>query len=402
MNFKDLYNKVFSKATITVPNKVNFKNNIFEQQQYRYIQDITNYKTALQAAESIYSPNRNLLYNLYNNITLDTHLASLTESRKIKSLSHPFKIIRNGVDDEEATKLFNSKWFQNFLEFSWESVMYGFSLIQIDSITDGKPVVELVPRQHVKPLQNLIVQNPGDTQGYDYTTAPFNEWFIPVGKVKDLGLLAKVAPLVLLKTNTISNWAQHNELFGSPLRVGRTNLADEDRAKSMYAALRDMASAAFAVLDKDDDVELVASVKSEGKVYENFLRWCDEQISKTLLGGTMNSDNGSSRSQSEVHERLADEYSEFDLKNLTYVVNDKLIPLLINLGLDLTNCTFEFYEIEDRDELFTMTSELLKLGVYDIDDKWIETKFGVPVTKREIQQPPTLTPDTTGNFQKPV
>ena len=402
MNFKDILNKVFIKEAKSVPNKVNYKNNIFEQQQYRYTQDITNYKTALHAAESIYSPNRQLLYTLYNNVTLDTHLASVTESRKIKSLSHPFKLTRNGVADEDATALFNSKWFQNFLELAWESVMYGYSLIQINAIVDGKPSVELVPRQHVKPVQNLIVSNPGDVSGYDYTTAPFNQWLVPVGKPKDLGLLAKVAPLVLLKSNTISNWAQFNELFGMPLRIGRTNLGDEDRAKGMFAAMRDMASAAFAVLDKDDDVEMIQSLKSDGKVYENFLRWIDEQISKTLLGGTMNTDNGSSRSQSEVHERLAGDYSEFDLKNLTFVVNDSLIPLLINLGLDLTNCTFQFYEIEDRDELFTMTSELLKLGVYDIDEKWIDTKFGIPVTKREIQPAPIVTPDATGNFQKPV
>lgn len=315
------------------------------------------------------------------------------QSRKVKSLSHPFKILRNGKDDELATELFNSSWFHTFLSYAQDSEYYGYSLIAITDVVDGKPVLELVPRKHVKPAQRLIVQNTGDTTGYDYTSADFADFYIGIGEPDSLGLLLNAAPLALLKNRAALGWAQYIELFGQPIRLGKTTISNQDSVDAMYNALQNMSSAAFGVIDANDSIEFAESVKANGDVYAGFVKWVNEEISKTFLGGTMQSDNGSSRSQSEVHERLADTYSAYDLKKLTFWVNDLLIPKLINLGLDLTNCTFQFYELEDTASLFDMSVKLLQSGM-QIEPTWFETKFNIPVTK-------AIAPVDKVNFQKP-
>ena len=69
-----------------------------------------------------------------------------------------------------------------------------------------------------------------------------------------------------------------------------------------------MTSSGFGVMDKDDEMEFMDSSSSKGEAFAVFLDYLDKQISKLVLGGTMISDNGSSRSQSEVHERTTDDY----------------------------------------------------------------------------------------------
>lgn len=401
MNFSQIFNKL-KGGTKEVPASLDYRTFITKMQMYRFERDMENYRYALQAAESIYSPDRRQLYEVYNDVVMDTHLSSVMESRKIKALSQSFKITRGGKDDEDATEIFKQKWFQDFLELAQESVHYGYSLINIDGIVDGEVAgVSLVPRAHVKPATHLIVKNPGDVQGLDYLEKPLSNWMVGVGKTNDLGVLARVAPLVLLKKNALANWAQFCHLFGMPVRIGKTETSDADRVNSMYRMLQEMSSAAFAVLDKDDEVTFAEAVKADGKVFESFLRWIDEQISKAVFGQTMMSDNGSSRSQSEVHERLSNDYCDFDLKNITYVVNDQLIPLLIGLGFDLTNCTFSFYDEEDTTALFDMTVKLLQSG-YEVEDAWVMEKFNIPAKKLAAPAPVAPGEEKDGNFPQPA
>jgi phage gp29-like protein len=395
MNLKDIYNKFTSKPA---PNKADYRSFINEQQQYRYTKDIADFKQALMSAESLFTPNRQLLYNIYNDAINDPHLFATSQSRKINALSHSFKVTRNGKDDEDATALFaNKKWFQDVLEYAQDAKLWGYSLVKFEGVDNGTIAgVSLVPRQHVKPQHTLVVKNPSDTNGLDYTTAPYSSWYLGIGQPTDLGLLCKVAPLIILKTHVVANWTQFLHLFGMPLRVGYTDLTQPEKVKNMNNFLRDMSSAAYAVMDTNDKVEMGDVVTGDGMSYENFVRFVDEQVSKVLLGGTMTADNGSSRSQSEVHERVAESYSEYDLRNIEFMVNDGLIPLMINLGFDLTNCTFQFYEKEDTVALFDMTVKLMQSG-YDIDNAWLKSKFNIPV----IGKAAPAAPDPNANFQKP-
>lgn len=393
MNIKDLFNKLTSKPTNVIPTNTDYHNLVIEQQRYEYDRDLAGYRSARMSALSLASPNRKYLYDIYLESIEDAHLFSNMTSRTLKTLKKPIKVMRNGKEDEKATELFNGSWFQSFIKYAQESVYFGFSLVQISSIIEGVPVVDLVPREHVKPVAKLIVEYPHDNKGYNYTDNEFISRFIPIGDENDLGILSKVAPLAIMKKNINKMWLRFSQLHGMPLRLAKTDLSSKERVDSLSTMLKQMSSSAYAVIGTDDSIEMKETGKSDGLTFSNYIKWIDEQISKVFLGGTMNSDNGSSRSQAEVHERLADEYSDYDLKNLTYVVNDKLIPRLIELGLDLTNCTFKFEDVEDTAELFEMVIKVLQAGK-TVPNDWFATKFNIPV----IDTPALV---DKGNFQKP-
>lgn len=353
-------------------------NYVREQQKQRSTQDIRNWKYAMQAAESLLYPNRLQLYTMYRNIEVDAHLTSVVQTRMIKVLSKSFRIVNaGGIEQKEKTALLKATWFEDFLRYAWESRMYGYSLIQLTGIADGNIAgVKLVPRENVKPKEKLVVATPGMSEGIDFTENP---WVVGIGGDTDLGVFAKVAPLVLYKQNTLAAQAQFVDLYGIPYRLGKTTMSDDKRANGLYQMLADMTSSGFGVMDKDDEMEFMDSSHSKGEAFAIFLDYLDKQISKLVLGGTMISDNGSSRSQSEVHERTTDDYSEFDAKFLQYAINDHLLPQLTALGISMEGCSFEFYAEEDKEQLFGMTVQLIQAGM-QVDPKWIEDKFKIPVT----------------------
>src|SRR5690606_12046346 len=102
---------------------------------------------------------------------------------------------------------------------------------------------------------------------------------------------------------------------------------------------------------------------------------------KRLVGGTMVSDNGSSRSQSEVHERTLNYIiSEKEKRMIEFMVNEDLIPILRQYGYPFTDDD-EF--VFDRSEDLTMTQHwnIVReaLNHYDIPEQWISEKFNFPI-----------------------
>lgn len=378
-------------------------NNIAKQQLYRNQSDAKNLRNAIAAAESLVSPNRFQLYSIYQEIDTDPHLSSVVQSRKIKAISKDFKLVSTKgtkkKENEEAKVFFLGSWFPQFLEYAWETVLYGYSLIQIEGIDEKGNVtnVSLVPRQHVKPAQNIYVLNPGDNTGIDYTQ---DEYLVGVGKPTDLGIYLKVALSILYKKHALAAQAQFVELFGMPLRLGKVNAGDEERAMSMYHMLENMGAAGFGVMDKNDEVQFEETSKgANGAVHQLLINYLDSQVSKAIFGQTMMSDNGSSKSQGEVHERLADDYSTADQQMIAFYINDHLLPKLIQLGLPLQNLRFEWETVEDNSQIFDRAIALMGQG-WEIDAEWIKASFDIPViSQSKVSTDPAATSAITDTEQ---
>jgi phage gp29-like protein len=60
--------------------------------------------------------------------------------------------------------------------------------------------------------------------------------------------------------------------------------------------------------------------------------WVDKQISKLVLGQTMTTDEGSSRSQSETHDKVRDDIADSDIQQVIETLNAALTVPYINLN----------------------------------------------------------------------
>lgn len=362
----------------------------FEQQLYRIRQDIGKWRTAITAAESVFNPQRYQLYQVYIDVVLDAHLTACIQNRKNLTLGRKFKFVsKDGKVNEEATALLETKWFRDFVNLALDSQYWGYSLIQLGDVTDaGFASVELVPRINVKPEFHIVVDNYAAMTGTDYAEEPFKDWCVGVGDCKDLGLLMKAAPYVLWKRLSMGGWAEYSEIFGTPLRIAKTNVRDAETYNNAKNFMQNMGVATWGVFDKDDEVEFLETSRTDAsKVYNDLVERCNSEISKLILGSTALLDEKSFVGSAEVQERVVNRYAELDEHFLENVVNLQLKPLMELHGFPVKELTFEISDSEQltHADKAKFEIELLKTGKYSIDPQYIEKTYGIPVAG--VEQP---------------
>lgn len=363
-------------------NKDKVLTRIIQDAQRRTRQDIASWRKAVMMAENPIDPDRTQLYALFADVMLDNHLTGVWENgRKARVASQTFRVIdaTSGTEDEEMTELFQEPWFYDYLNLIMDTIMWGHTLIEPDEIVPNMTVrgIDLIPRQYVVPERKVVKLNPTDRKGIDYTKMPM---LLEVGNRTNLGLLMKAAPIMLYKKNAMMAWSEYSEIFGMPILVGRTTSQDQADIDRMMAALRDLGSAARAIFQSGEEIDMKSDHRTDSyNVYNQLIERMNSEMSKLVLGTTGTTDmSKGSRAQAEVHERTGDDVIMADMRFVAGVVNEKLIPMLIKFGWNLTGKRFEYVETRETDDLYKRALGLAPF--FELDPKWVQEQFGVMVT----------------------
>ncbi|RIV21384.1 DUF935 family protein [Fibrisoma montanum] len=348
---------------------------------------LQSWKTALQSAESIVNPVRKLLYDLYADIVLDDQLSSVLDQRRLTLTNSTLTFQKDGEPIDDIQAIIDQECFEDLLVNILDSKFYGYSLSQCD-FANGK--IELVPRPHVRPEFGIVVANPSDSTGIDYTVAPYDKLCLGVGKKNDLGLLLKAAPLVLLKRGDVSDWATFNEVFGQPLRVGKYDPNIPGNREQVAKGLESMGSMAYGVLPIGSEITFQSTYQtSSADTYERFAKRMDEAISKLIIGQTMTTDKGSSRSQAEVHERVADKIAIADQRFVLRYLNHHVRNMLVAQGFaSAANGEFKFVEEEaklTKKERLEMDLRIHK-EVAPLQIDYFAEEYNVPIDEAALQE----------------
>jgi hypothetical protein len=360
-----------------------------QNQRLRATQTIEKFRIAQRTWENVTLPQRYLMYDIYRDVILDTQVASCLQSRQVATTGAKFRLVdENGVENKDLTKLFKTKWFHDFVSNAVDTKYWGFTLHQLGPIQNDKFMwVDFIDRYNVKPeLQfQIVTENTYQSVGLNYTDPLYRDWVIPDGNHNDKGILEKVALMQLYKRWALGAWSEYMEIYGQPTRIGKTDVRDEEAFGNMINMLSNMGTNAWGVFNTDDSLEFIDSMKSTtgDSIYEHLIKYCDEQIAKIIVGQTMTSENGSSRSQAEVHERVARAIFLDDQIEIEYLINDELIPRMIKLGRGglyqkLANHTFEFYHEEEISlkERSEIDKNITAMGK-QLTDNYIISKYGV-------------------------
>lgn len=352
-------------------------------QLYRSRQDIGTWRSAVQAAESIINPQRYQLLKVYKDIVLDAHLTAAVNQRKNLTLSKDFDIIINDEESEDLEYIIKQKWFRDFIDYSLDSIFYGYSLIQFDSVIDNAfKCVDLVPREYVKPELHIVTNNYSAITGTDYLELPYSNWCIGVGKSKDLGLYMKAAPLVIWKKNAIGAWSEFCEVFGVPIRIGKTNVRDEETRANMENFLKGLGVSSYGVFDTDDLIEIVESGRSDAyQVFDMMIARCNSEISKLILGQTGTMDEKSYVGSAEVQERVLQNVAYNDEFFIEGVLNYQLVPMMVKLGILPEGAKIKVKAEEDLSliEQSKIDIELIKTGKFTFTPEYLDEKYGSEV-----------------------
>ena len=388
-------------------------------------QDIQSWLSAWLSAENIYYPRRVRLIDLYEMVMLDLHLKALTNNRKNKVLGESFLLLNEKDEPNQIlNKIISKTWFVDFIRYSLDSIFFGHSLIELDFDETKKEItnVSLIERRNVIPEKQMVAINLYDLQGPQYTSEIYANYYVPVQYNEHLGLLLTATSSVLFKRYARASWSQFTEKFGKPIPIVNTYASPEDKQKILYELLEMGENGAYVLDGEAEKVSFANPLSGDNsKNFDTLIRLENEEMSKLILGQTMTTDNGSSLSQSEVHERVSNEIQESDMQFIANIVNDLLIPKMVALGYtaDLLNHKFEFcYFYNQRKEeqnkikeqetniLNTEFERVIKLAPYfKIDTNYIKEKFGVPVeiqqnTKKEVQNTSKKKVDTIKMYYK--
>lgn len=355
--------------------------------------DLKSWRMAWQQAIAVDHPQRLPLYAIYTDVDIDLHLSGAIGQRNGMVLRKSFKLCdAKGRENPEATELLEAGWFKNLMKLALESRYWGHSLIQLGDVieVDGKPAykeITLVPRTHVIPEYGVIVTEQGDDwrKGFDYRNSPMSEWVIEAGGPRDLGLFLKCAPQTIPKKNMLAFWDQFGEIFGMPVRIGKTTTRDEKERGKIERMLEEMGAAAWGLFPEGTEIEIKETTRGDAfNVYDRRIDRANSELSKGILNQTMTIDSGSSLSQSEVHLEVFENVVEADADFLRDLCNTQLLPRMIRHGFPFKGLRFWWDESIDYTPEQQVAFETMLADRYEIDPKYFIEKYNVPIIgKRE-------------------
>lgn len=387
------------KTTTKTDNKaVSVLANIQKLQLSLYKKEIANLIMARQDAINVERPRRNMLIELYGDTIMDMFLKGIINNRIVRISNKPFMVIdsETGKPDDAAKLLLKKSWFNKWVKFAMESRMYGHSLIYFKEIVNGEvKQVDVVDRRYVVPELKWVLRAVYDNVPMlDYTDPAFSDYFISAGEDTDLGLLLIASIGVILKKHSWQNWDEFEEIFGIPIRTAMTPGNDKKLLDDIENWLKKMGSAAYGVFPEGTTLDIKENKNSDAfGVFNEKRKAINEELLVLILGQTMTVLNGSSKSQSETHQKTSDEIMTDDLTFIEDLVNDELMPRLISFGYQLKPTHRFAWDTTDAlplSEQWKIDQGLLEK--FDIDPEYFQEKYNVPVKAKATNtqtDPPT-------------
>lgn len=384
-----------NKTSKNKPNKDKIVAKIIKEAKDLSSKDIKTWRDALESVFDSENPNYSDFHDLVDYLKTDGHLNSQIQIRKLATLSSAYNIIdlKTGKENIEKTEMFKSSWFYNFIDLILESIYRGYEVLELVDV--NKLQFSTIPYRNIVPEKKLMLFEVTGEKGIKYDDPKLQRYIIEVGEVGNLGILNNIVPQLIWKKNAQSSWAEYAEKFGMPFVTATTNKSDTKTLDMIENQLADIGENFSAIFPEGTTIDIKESSSSDSyNVYDKMIERTNSEISKQILGGTMVSDNGSSKSQSEVHERTLDnKIAEADRRFVEFLINDKLIPLLNLHGFGFNeNDKFVFDRSQNipLKEHWGIVKEIIT--EYEIPQEWISKTFKIPINGRK---------DKNVNFKKP-
>jgi hypothetical protein len=335
---------------------------------------------------------------------MDAQVVSVTGKRRIAVTNKKIDFITDGKINEELREQFQTPWFWKLLGLGMDSLFWSHSLIEFKLQAGIISDVELIPRQNTNPDTGLILFDPNiQTDGIAINDPSIDPYLLSIeGKQNHkFGLLAILAPYVLYKRGSMGDWAQFCELFGLPFREVTYDPFDPASRIKADESMKNSGGAGYAILPMGTSIKIHDTNKSGSMdVFDGLSRYCDEQIAKAVLGQTMTTDNGSSKSQATVHKEVEEDLNLNDIIWMEYLLNWELKKKLIKFGFPVQKGRFQFdmtrqIPLDKRIEMDMKVSEQIEID----PEYWYET-YNIPepkagpmkVTKPTQDNPPPGSP----------
>lgn len=213
-----------------------------------------------------------------------------------------------------------------------------------------------------------------------------------------LGLGYRLFWPVFFKREDLKFWLIFVEKFASPTAIATypTHASKEDRDVLMEA-LDAISQETGIGLPEGTAIELLEAQRSGSiNCYKDLADWCDQQISKAVLGQTGTTDQsggGGSRARDEVAERVSVKLAKYDADLLAGTLNRTLVRWIMhfNVGPDAPSpqLWWKFPELEAQDDLNARANRdkvLVDIAGRKLTDKYLIETYDVEFDEPEPDQ----------------
>lgn len=348
--------------------------------------DMADWETAYNMARNPLAPDRARLLDLYDSILVDSHLASVMESRVLRVMRGKYKLVgKDGKPKAELLPLLQTQWFLDFLKYAAEAVFRGHTVIELGELrgVGDLLMVNRIDQRNVMPWLGVVRKNPASTDGYKYKEAPLVDYLIEVGRKDELGILSQVAPVAIVKKYAVGSWSEYTERFGIPAMWVNTTSTDKKRMDQLEDMLTNIRSRLWAIFGGDEKFETMPTPGVDAhKVFDELIQRMNSEMSKRILGqdGTSDSkDTKGTYGSLQILAGVAEDRHQADKAFVAHVVNNELMPRLAKLGYKFGDVRFEWDELADLAPM-QLVEAVSKLGtLYDINPEYLEERTGIRI-----------------------
>lgn len=261
-------------------------------------------------------------YSVYSEVLRDDQCASCYQQRRDAVVAAEIMVEPGGkraIDVKAADFLreqIAALQFDRHTAGMHSAVWYGHAVSELLYATDGRYItiddirVREVGRFKFSRDRKLYLR----TETGDEPMPERKFWTVNSGVYHDdepygLGLAHYAYWPVFFKRNDIKFWLVHKEKFAMPTITGKApagQFDDDKRRAEILRQLRSFATETAILIPEGVEVDLLEATRSGTATYQELLNAMDAAISKIILSQTMTTDNGSSRSQAQVHEGVRD------------------------------------------------------------------------------------------------
>lgn len=333
----------------------------------------------------------------------EPHYGSVLRTRKLvlRSMRPIIEAASDDPKDKEIAAaierdIIKPSSFSDLLKALPDAIAKGYSVVEVFWDTTSlpwKPIkYEWCPPQWFAPDKatgkSLRLKEDGNQDGVELKPNKYiiHEPQLKMGMSLRGGIARLVAWAFLYKNYNLKDWASFIETYAQPIRIGRYGKsATADDIDVLYRAVANIGTDCAAVLPESMRIEFEQAMNASqnGDLYQKNLEYLDALVSKAVLGQTMTTDNGSSNSQAQVHDKVREDIRDSDAEDLARTIREQLFAPYVrfNYGPDAAVPEFRLVAIKPED-LKAFTDAIIPLI-----DRGLKVKVSQIYEKFDLDQP---------------
>ena len=197
------------------------------------------------------------------------------------------------------------------------------------------------------------------------------------------------------KRNGIKFWLIFLEKFGMPTAAAKLppgQAADPIERGKALEALDAIQSDSGVVVPDNIVIDLIEAARSGTADYDALCARMDKAISKVILSQTMTTDDGSSRSQAEVHQGVAESVIKSDADLICESLNQQVVKWLTEWNFPNATPPRVWRNTEPEEDLMARAERDNKISTlgYEPTEEYITETYGAGWKKKESSPLPPI------------